>query len=92
METRTRSLVKALVWNAIGLASMTLVGVVATGSASLGGAMALSNAALGFACYLIYERVWTRISWGQSCSRGQSCAGAQSYMGARAAAAGRTNV
>lgn len=65
METRRRSLVKALVWNAIGLCTMTLVGLAATGSASIGGAMALINTALGFACYLIYERVWTRISWGR---------------------------
>jgi uncharacterized membrane protein len=84
METRTRSLVKALVWNAIGLASMTLVGVVATGSASLGGAMALTNAALGFASYLIYERVWTRISWGQSCLGGLSSAEAQATAAERA--------
>lgn len=66
METRRRSLVKALLWNVIGLCSMTLVGVVATGSASIGGAMALVNTALGFASYLIYERVWTRISWGRA--------------------------
>lgn len=44
---------------------MTLVGVVATGSASLGGIMALANTALGFTCYVIYERVWTRITWGR---------------------------
>ncbi len=66
METRKRSLVKALVWNAIGLASMTLVGVAATGSASLGGTMALINAALGFGSYLVYERIWTRITWGRA--------------------------
>jgi uncharacterized membrane protein len=84
METRKRSLVKALVWNAIGLASMTLVGVVATGSAGLSGAMALINAALGFASYLIYERVWTRISWGLSHTGGLSSAEAQAAAGGRA--------
>lgn len=65
METGKRSFVKALIWNAIGLASMALVGFLATGSASLGGAMALINSALGFGSYLIYERVWTRINWGR---------------------------
>lgn len=65
METRRRSLVKALVWNAIGFATMTAVGVVVTGSASLGGVLALANTALGFTCYVIYERVWTRITWGR---------------------------
>lgn len=66
METRKRSLVKALVWNTIGFLTMTLVGLAATGSVSLGGAMALINTGLGFACYLIYERVWTRVTWGRA--------------------------
>ena len=39
METRGRSLVKAVVWNVIGLISMTVVGFVATGSFSAGGLM-----------------------------------------------------
>lgn len=65
METRKRSLVKAVVWNFIGFCTMTLVGLAATGSASIGGAMALVNTALGFACYLIYERFWARITWGR---------------------------
>jgi len=65
METRGRSLVKAIVWNIIGLISMTLVGFLATGSATAGGVMAAINTAIGFTCYLIYERVWARISWGR---------------------------
>ncbi|CUH53210.1 DUF2061 domain-containing protein [Shimia marina] len=65
METRRRSLVKAVIWNVIGIVSMTLVGVLATGSASLGGKMALINTVIGFGCYLIYERVWSNIHWGR---------------------------
>ncbi|MDG1117062.1 MAG: DUF2061 domain-containing protein [Flavimaricola sp.] len=65
MESRKRSLVKALIWNIIGLSVMTLVGLAMTGSVGLGGTMALINAALGFATYLIYERVWARINWGR---------------------------
>lgn len=37
METRARTWVKAIVWNAIGLAVMSLVGFVMTGSAAVGG-------------------------------------------------------
>lgn len=81
METRKRSLVKALVWNTIGFVSMTLVGVVATGSASIGGGMAVINTALGFVSYLIYERVWTRITWGKPNAGGQANAGAQANAG-----------
>jgi len=65
METRVRSLVKALVWNIIGLGSMALVGFLATGSVAVGGVIALINTAIGFTLYLLYERLWARILWGR---------------------------
>lgn len=65
METRARSIVKAIIWNMIGLMMMCLVGYVATGSLTVGGAMALVNAAIGLTCYVIYERVWAQVSWGR---------------------------
>ncbi len=65
METRKRSLVKAVVWNLLGLMTMSLVGLIATGSAAVGGAMALINTAIGFTLYLVYERVWSRVRWGR---------------------------
>ncbi len=66
MDTRRRSLLKAVIWNLIGLISMVLVGYVATGSMALGGIIAIVNAVLGLACYLIYERVWNEIRWGRN--------------------------
>ncbi|AXT28455.1 DUF2061 domain-containing protein [Ruegeria sp. AD91A] len=66
METRRRSVVKAIVWNAMGLATMTLVGLVATGSVAVGGALALINTAIGLTLYVIYERLWAGISWGRN--------------------------
>ncbi|MEJ5217675.1 DUF2061 domain-containing protein [Cognatishimia sp. D5M38] len=65
METRARSIVKAIVWNLIGLLIMCLVGYVATGSLTVGGAMALVNAGIGLTTYVIYERVWAQVSWGR---------------------------
>jgi uncharacterized membrane protein len=65
MESRRRSLVKAVVWNIMGLASMTAVGFAATGSVSAGGVMAVVNTAIGFTMYLLYERVWAGIGWGR---------------------------
>lgn len=65
METRRRSLVKAVIWNLIGLAVMAIVGLAATGSAAVGGAMALINTAVGLVMYLVYERIWSRIRWGR---------------------------
>ncbi|WP_170383017.1 DUF2061 domain-containing protein [Ruegeria atlantica] len=66
METRRRSVVKAVVWNAIGLVMMTLVGLVATGSAAVGGTLAIVNTAIGLTMYLIYERIWAGITWGRN--------------------------
>ena len=65
METPCRSLVKALCWNLLGLAMMSLVGLAMTGSLALGGVMAAVNAGLGFVMYLGYERIWARVNWGR---------------------------
>ena len=65
METRRRSVVKAVIWNLLGLAVMALVGLAMTGSARVGGAMAVINAALGLTMYVGYERVWARVRWGR---------------------------
>ena len=65
METRRRTLVKALIWNLIGLGTMSVVGYLATGSWAIGGGIALINTAMGFSVYLIYERIWTRVRWGR---------------------------
>ncbi len=65
METRRRTALKAIIWNVMGLAMMALVGLVATGSATVGGLMALVNAAIGLVMYVLYERIWAGIRWGR---------------------------
>jgi uncharacterized membrane protein len=65
MDTRARTWVKAVLWNALGLLVMSLVGYVMTGSFAVGGTMAAINAALGLTIYIVYERIWSRISWGR---------------------------
>ncbi|MEO0486568.1 MAG: DUF2061 domain-containing protein [Pseudomonadota bacterium] len=65
MDSALRSFVKSVLWAAIGFVVMTIVGFVATGSLSVGGAMAAVNTVVGLATYLLYERVWARISWGR---------------------------
>ncbi|CUH75300.1 hypothetical protein TRM7557_00319 [Tritonibacter multivorans] len=66
METRRRSIVKAVIWNIIGLICMSVVGYIGTGSLSVGGVMAVVNAALGLTMYFIYERIWSGIQWGRA--------------------------
>lgn len=66
MDTRRRSVVKAVVWNVIGLAVMTIIGLIATGSAAIGGTLAVINTAIGLTMYVLYERVWAGIQWGRN--------------------------
>jgi uncharacterized membrane protein len=65
METRKRSLVKALIWSGLGLVTMGIVGAIATGSFWVGGAVALTNTGIGLVMYLLYERIWAAIRWGR---------------------------
>lgn len=65
METRQRSVVKAVIWNIMGLFTMSLVGFVATGSVAVGGKLAVVNTGIGLTMYVIYERVWSAIRWGR---------------------------
>ncbi len=65
METRKRSFVKALIWSALGLVTMGIVGAIATGSFWIGGAVALVNAGIGLVMYVLYERIWATIRWGR---------------------------
>jgi len=65
MERPRRTVVKAIIWNLMGLAMMSLVGFLMTGSAFVGGSMALINTAIGLSTYFIYERIWSGISWGR---------------------------
>ncbi len=66
MDTRKRTLVKAIIWNLIGLGVMLTVGFIATGSFIVGGAMAVVNASIGLSSYVLYERVWDRVHWGRN--------------------------
>lgn len=64
MESKTRSLTKAILWTALGFVMMLSVGYISTGSWAVGGGMALINSCLGLVSYVIYERIWARIVWG----------------------------
>ena len=65
METKRRTLVKAAIWQLMGLATMSLIGLMFTGSAVQGGAIAVTGTVSGFVVYFAYERVWSRVRWGR---------------------------
>lgn len=65
MERPRRTAIKAIIWNINGLAVMSVVGYAMTGSLGAGGMMAVINTAIGLSLYVLYERIWSRISWGR---------------------------
>lgn len=65
MESRTRSIVKAVTWQLIGLLTMTLLAWIATGDLASAGGLAVGAALTGFVCFILHERVWAHISWGR---------------------------
>jgi len=64
METKTRTITKAVMWQIMGLISMSTIAYIFTGSIGQGGTIALAGAAFSFFMYVIYERAWGRIGWG----------------------------
>lgn len=65
METRSRTLAKAIIWQFLGLLVMGAVGWALTGSVAVGGGIAVINSLVGFVTYILYERFWARICWGR---------------------------
>lgn len=65
MESGKRTVLKALLWNVLGLCTMALAGFWVTGSVALGGGIAVVNTIVGLVCYVIYERIWAHIGWGR---------------------------
>lgn len=66
MDTGKRTLLKTIIWQILGLITMSAVGFAITGSLISGGALALANTGVGIITYISYERVWSRISWGRT--------------------------
>lgn len=65
MDSHLRTIIKAVTWQIIGVLSMTLIGLIFTGSLRRGGGIALAGAAVGVVVYILHERIWARIRWGR---------------------------
>jgi len=65
METGKRTFLKTIIWQILGLLTMSIVGYAITGSIISGGALALANTGVGIVTYITYERIWSRINWGR---------------------------
>ena len=65
METRRRSLLKALTWQITGLLMMAALGLAVTGSLDQAGLLSLGSCLIGVVAYVLHERLWQHIAWGR---------------------------
>lgn len=65
MDTKLRTFVKAVSWQACGLVSMIGLAYLQTGAIGSALVFASSATALAFVCYFIHERAWSRVRWGR---------------------------
>mgnify|MGYP003664502459 CR=1 FL=1 len=66
METKLRTIAKALTWQVIGLVVTGALAWFHTGSMLTAMSFALSTAASGLAFFFVHERIWARVRWGIS--------------------------
>jgi len=64
MDSNLRTIVKAVTWQALGLASTSLLAWIYTGSVLGALGFALSTSATGLAFFVLHERIWARVNWG----------------------------
>ncbi|HZD25927.1 MAG TPA: DUF2061 domain-containing protein [Alphaproteobacteria bacterium] len=65
LESRKRTLAKAVTWQCLGLLVTTALGWYFTGSAAAGGQFALVSSGLALVTYVMHERLWQAIRWGR---------------------------
>lgn len=66
MESKLRTIAKALTWQVLGLAMTGALAWFHTGSILTAFSFALTTAASGLAFFFVHERLWARVSWGIS--------------------------
>jgi len=66
MESKIRTVAKALTWQVLGLAVTGALAWFHTGSLVTALSFALTTATSGLAFFFVHERIWARVSWGIS--------------------------
>lgn len=65
MDTRSRTLLKALTWQLLGIVTMTALSYPHTNSVWQALTIAASASASGFAFFVVHESIWNRVRWGR---------------------------
>lgn len=65
MDTKIRTVAKAVTWQILGLISMSALAFWQTGSLRGAVSLAVSASLLSIGVYVLHERLWGRIRWGR---------------------------
>lgn len=65
MESRKRSIVKALSWRFIATFITALVAFVLTGELAFAAKIGILDTVIKFGAYFAHERLWVRVSYGR---------------------------
>lgn len=65
MEKKTRMLMKAITWQLIGFAVMSVINVLYMGDWRAGVGLSGMLTLIGLVSYYLHEQVWARIRWGR---------------------------
>jgi len=65
METKTRSIVKSIIWRIIGIILLIVIAYFVTGDLKEMTIITILFHAIRMAMYYFHERIWQHISWGK---------------------------
>lgn len=65
MESKIRTIVKAVSWQALGLLTTSALAWLYTGSIGNALSLAATTATSGMIFFILHERIWDHIGWGR---------------------------
>ena len=65
MEKKNRTIIKATIWQAMGVLLLAFVSFLKTGSIKIGASISVSYYIMRFLLYYLYERIWLKIKHGK---------------------------
>ena len=66
LDTKSRSLIKSLLWRIVATISTAVISFLYTGNLSLAASIGIVSSVIYFVLYYWHERLWNNIKWGQN--------------------------
>jgi uncharacterized membrane protein len=66
MDTKKRTLIKALTWQSLGFGLMTFINYFYMGNLAQGLSLSALLTTVGLVTYFLHERIWASVAWGRA--------------------------